>query len=55
VLAAVDHGYRTIIVRDALCSSSDETHDALLKLYARRFDIQIEAASAAEVLESWRG
>jgi nicotinamidase-related amidase len=31
VLAAVDRGYRVIIVEDALCSSSDQTHDALLR------------------------
>jgi nicotinamidase-related amidase len=54
ILAAVDLGYRIIVVRDALCSSSDESHDALLELYARRFDIQIELAEAAEVLEAWQ-
>jgi nicotinamidase-related amidase len=30
VLGAIDRGYRVIIATDALCSSSDETHDALL-------------------------
>ena len=55
VLAAVDLGYRIIVVRDALCSSSDESHDALLGLYRRRFDVQIELAAAAEVLETWPG
>jgi nicotinamidase-related amidase len=28
VLGAVDLGYRVIVVRDAICSSSDEGHDA---------------------------
>jgi nicotinamidase-related amidase len=54
VLAAVDHGYRVIIAQDALCSSSDNTHDALLELYRNRFDIQIELASCEEVLERWK-
>jgi nicotinamidase-related amidase len=36
VLAAVDLGYRIIVVKDGLCSSADESHDALLGLYARR-------------------
>jgi nicotinamidase-related amidase len=53
VLAAVDHGYRTIVVSDALASFSDESHDALLDLYSKRFDIQIELASAEEVIKSW--
>jgi len=54
VLSAVDLGYRVIVVEDALCSSSDQSHDALLDLYRRRFDVQIELATAAEVLETWR-
>lgn len=53
VLAAVDHGYRTIVVSDALASSSDESHDALIELYNRRFDIQIEVAVAQDVIEGW--
>jgi nicotinamidase-related amidase len=34
VLGAIDRGYRVVIATDALCSSSDETHDASLELYA---------------------
>lgn len=52
VLAAVDHGYR-VVVRDAVCSSSDEAHDALLDLYHKRFDVQIEAADAKEIMRAW--
>ena len=54
VLAAIDHGYRVIVAGDALCSSSDQSHDALLDLYARRFDIQIEVTSTEEILDTWR-
>jgi hypothetical protein len=32
VLDAVDIGYRVIVVRDAVCSSSDEGHDMLVSL-----------------------
>jgi nicotinamidase-related amidase len=53
VLAAVDHGYRVIIAVDALCSSSDDTHDALMKLYSTRFDQQIEMAETEAVLSQW--
>jgi nicotinamidase-related amidase len=36
VLDAVDLGYRVVLATDALCSSSDGTHDALLTLYRNR-------------------
>ena len=54
IMAAVDHGFRVILVRDGVCSSSDEGHDALLQLYHRRFSEQIETASAEEILSKWR-
>jgi nicotinamidase-related amidase len=54
VLGAVDYGYRVVIVRDAVCSSSDDGHDALLKVYHRRYTEQIETADAETVLSSWR-
>jgi nicotinamidase-related amidase len=53
VLSAVDFGYRVILATDALCSSSDTTHDALLTLYRQRFAQQIEAADAATILANW--
>src|SRR5205085_8097547 len=53
VLGAVDLGYRVIVVTDAVCSSSDEGHDALLKVYHRRYSEQIETAKAAAVLQRW--
>jgi len=53
VLAAVDIGYRVILAEDALCSSSDESHDALINLYSRRFSLQIEVAPVASILASW--
>ena len=37
VLGAVDFGYRVVLATDALCSSSDATHDALLTLYREVF------------------
>jgi nicotinamidase-related amidase len=54
VLAAVDLGYRVILAADAVCSSSDESHDALIGLYRRRFDIQIEIAGTEAIIERWR-
>lgn len=53
VLGAVDRGFRVILVEDAVCSSVDRTHDALLHLYRSRFSEQVETATAREVLEHW--
>ena len=54
VLSAVDRGYRVIVVRDAVCSSSDEAHDASLRLYHDRFSVQIEVAGAEEIIGCWK-
>jgi nicotinamidase-related amidase len=53
VLGAVDIGYRVIVVRDAVCSSSDEGHDMLMRLYQTRFSEQIETADAETILARW--
>jgi nicotinamidase-related amidase len=55
ILSAVDLGYRIIVVKDGLCSSADESHDALLALYARRFDLQVELTDSEVLLGLWRG
>src|ERR1700716_3247806 len=49
VLDAVDRGFRVVIVEDALCSSSDAGHDALMTLYRNRYSEQIELITTAEV------
>ena len=54
VLDGVDLGYRVIVVRDAICSSSDEGHEASLKVYHQRYSLQIETANADEVLSCWQ-
>jgi nicotinamidase-related amidase len=53
VLGAVDLGYRVIVVRDAVCSSSDAGHDALMTLYHQRYTEQIEVTDAATIIERW--
>jgi nicotinamidase-related amidase len=53
VLDAVDLGYRVIVVRDAVCSSSDEGHDSLMKIYHQRYAEQIEVAEAATIMQYW--
>lgn len=53
VLGAVDFGYRTIVATDALCSSSDDTHDAAVALYHDRYDQQVETAVCDEIIDAW--
>jgi hypothetical protein len=38
---------------DAICSSSDKTHDALLTLYRERYGQQVETVTSEEILRSW--
>ena len=55
VLDAVDRGYRVVLAADAICSSSDQTHDALMTLYGNRFSEQIETADSEVILAAWPG
>lgn len=54
VLSAVDLGFRVVIVEDALCSSSDVGHDALMTMYRTRFHGQVDLVTAEELVEFWR-
>jgi nicotinamidase-related amidase len=53
VLHAIDLGFRVVIVEDALCSSSDAGHDALMTLYRNRFAEQIELINSEELTSLW--
>ena len=54
VLDAVNLGFRVVIVEDALCSSSDAGHDALMTMYRLRFTEQIDLVTAAQLPDLWR-
>ena len=54
ILTVIDRGYGVVLVEDAVCSSSDAGHDALLQLFARRFSQQVAVATSEEVLDRWR-
>jgi nicotinamidase-related amidase len=53
VLNGVDLGYRIIVAADAICSSADTTHDALMTLYSQRFSEQIELVDTETILDNW--
>jgi nicotinamidase-related amidase len=52
VLGAIDLGYMTVVLSDAVCGSADETHDASLKLLGDRFSVQLELMSTEEFLSA---
>jgi nicotinamidase-related amidase len=54
VLAAVDRGFRVVLVADGICSSSDADHDRILSFFAGRLREQIEVAESTEILSAWR-
>lgn len=54
ILGAIDRSHRVVVAKDALCSSSDETHDALMTLYEERFAQQVEAVTTDVILRHWR-
>jgi nicotinamidase-related amidase len=49
-LGAIDLGYRVILLKDAVCSGADETHDASLELLGDRFSVQLELTTTEEFL-----
>ncbi|MBY2905677.1 cysteine hydrolase family protein [Rhizobium leguminosarum] len=49
-LGAIDLGYRVILLKDAVCSGADDTHDASLELLGDRFSVQLEISSTEDVL-----
>jgi nicotinamidase-related amidase len=53
VLGAVDAGFRVIVATDALCSSVNDTHDAIIDFYRKRLSTQIETAEIDEILDAW--
>jgi nicotinamidase-related amidase len=54
VLDAVNIGFRVVLVEDALCSSSDAGHDALMTMYRMRFNEQIDLVKAEALSGFWR-
>lgn len=53
VLGAVDRGYRVLVATDAVCSSSDEAHEASLTVYRERYGQQVETVTVDEILDAW--
>jgi nicotinamidase-related amidase len=54
VFDAVNIGFRVVLVEDAVCSSSDAGHEALMTMYRMRLQEQIDLATAETLPEIWR-
>jgi nicotinamidase-related amidase len=55
MLGAIDWGFRVILVIDALCSSADETHEAMMNVYMNRFGEQVETVTTETLLGCLHG
>ncbi|ASY70098.1 cysteine hydrolase family protein [Sinorhizobium fredii] len=51
-IGAIDLGYKVILLKDAVCSTTDQTHDASLELLGNRFSVQVEVISTEKWLSS---
>lgn len=52
-LGAIDLGYKVVLVKDAVCSSSDAGHDALMTMFEQRFTEQLKVTDTKTLLSSW--
>ena len=52
-MTAIDQGLRVVIAKDAVASGDLAGHQAILRLAAERFDLQIDLASVDEILAGW--
>lgn len=53
VLGAVDRGFRVTLVDDAICSSSDRSHDDMRRLFSERYSQQVSLCTLSSVEEQW--
>jgi nicotinamidase-related amidase len=53
MFAAIDLGYRVVLVEDAIASSDPRSHAATLAHVVPRFDRQVEVTDTDTLLENW--
>ncbi|MFN7090566.1 MAG: cysteine hydrolase family protein [Allorhizobium sp.] len=49
-LGAIDRGYRVVLLKDAVCSGTDQTHDASLEVLHDRFSVQVQFMQTEQFL-----
>lgn len=55
IFGAIDLGYKVILLKDAVCSTADQTHDAAVELLENRFSVQAEVVRSEQWLSSAQG
>ncbi|MNL73144.1 hypothetical protein D3C87_1985620 [compost metagenome] len=53
-MGAIDHGFRVVLPTDAVFSSADETHDAMLRIFESRFALQLVTCTTQDLLDDLR-
>lgn len=51
-LGAIDRGYKVVLLKDAVCSTVDRTHDAALELLGNRFSVHMDVMLTEQWLSS---
>lgn len=50
VIGGIELGYKVAILKDAVCSGADATHDAALELLSGRFSAQVEIVNTGDFI-----
>lgn len=51
-IGGIEFGYKVILLKDAVCSGEDRTHDAALELLGKRYSVQVEIKDTAGFIAS---
>lgn len=54
VMGAIDLGFRVVLAEDAICSTSDEAYENILRLFTQRYSHHVEVGSVEEILDWWK-
>lgn len=53
-IGGIELGYKVIVLKDAVCSGADETHDAAIELLSGRFSAQVDISKTADFIAQLR-
>lgn len=52
VMGAIDLGFHVVVLSDAICSGTDETHDKIIDVLAERFSVQLKLMDTEHFLST---
>jgi nicotinamidase-related amidase len=50
IMGAIDLGYRVWLPTDAVCSSAESCHEAMLSVFESRFGVQVTTCTTDDIL-----